>query len=354
MQVTVRKTGADACSLFKAGEQAVPSFDMATLNVGDTVRHGKRGTGIIKAIDKHEHRGKPFHIEFENGETHRYSAASSAKLMKVDVSDGDIKGELEIQMQLLPGGTDRTHSATTHDRTIGSRDASPINSSRNASPVSPSSPVRLGATAPPRQSRLRALLGTSSDTPQSPVSPKRWSATSLGSADAAKHNTDSGIAQHNLDTNSSTQLLRVDSAHTCTLVLTVNRGTGLSAKDRGGTSDPYVTMKVGSRTVKKTSVKKKTVNPVWDESFSFHLKSMDDNVVLQVNTHVYLRLVIHMYTHTWVYKGQYTWAYTWLHTWVYICLHKCQYTWMCICIWVCTCRYACLNTCLYTCLCTGL
>ena len=105
VQVTVRKTGADACSLFKAGEQHVPSFDVAQLSVGDAITHSKRGNGVVKVVNKDDKHGKPLHVQFENGETHRYSVASSKKLKKVGISDHDIEGELEIQVQLQPAAT---------------------------------------------------------------------------------------------------------------------------------------------------------------------------------------------------------------------------------------------------------
>ena len=64
--------------------------------------------------------------------------------------------------------------------------------------------------------------------------------------------------------------------------MTIQRAMGLAAMDRGGTSDPYVTIKVGSQSEQKTTVQKKTLTPVWDESFSFRVESMDDALVLQV------------------------------------------------------------------------
>ena len=52
------------------------------------------------------------------------------------------------------------------------------------------------------------------------------------------------------------------------LTITIWKATGLAAMDRGGTSDPYVVIKVGKNKV-KTTVRAKTLSPVWDEKFSF-------------------------------------------------------------------------------------
>ena len=53
-------------------------------------------------------------------------------------------------------------------------------------------------------------------------------------------------------------------------VLTVRLlgGKDLPSADRNGTSDPYVKLSVGGKT-KKSEVVKKTLNPTWDQSFSF-------------------------------------------------------------------------------------
>ena len=64
--------------------------------------------------------------------------------------------------------------------------------------------------------------------------------------------------------------------------MTINSASGLAPMDRAGTSDPYVTMKVGEQKLQRTTTKKKTLDPVWDETFSFRVESIDDDVVLQV------------------------------------------------------------------------
>ena len=51
-----------------------------------------------------------------------------------------------------------------------------------------------------------------------------------------------------------------------TVTVRVLRATGLVAADKGGTSDPYVVVQSGSGKKEKTSVKKGTVSPLWDET----------------------------------------------------------------------------------------
>jgi Ca2+-dependent lipid-binding protein len=50
-----------------------------------------------------------------------------------------------------------------------------------------------------------------------------------------------------------------------TVSVRVVRATGLLAADRGGTSDPYVVVQSAGGKKAKTSVKKRTLDPEWDE-----------------------------------------------------------------------------------------
>ena len=48
----------------------------------------------------------------------------------------------------------------------------------------------------------------------------------------------------------------------------LQRGTGLKAADRGGTSDPYVVVRLG-KAEKKSAVVEKTLEPEWNETIDF-------------------------------------------------------------------------------------
>ena len=76
------------------------------------------------------------------------------------------------------------------------------------------------------------------------------------------------------------------------LAVTVESADGLEAKDRtyqcnddgafvrNDTSDPYASVQVGERRA-RTKARKKTLAPVWDETFSFRIDSKEDDVVLE-------------------------------------------------------------------------
>ena len=66
------------------------------------------------------------------------------------------------------------------------------------------------------------------------------------------------------------------------LSITVQRASGLEVMDLGGKSDPFVTIKVGKQAARSTSVKEKTLDPVWNEGFSFDVQSIDEAVILEV------------------------------------------------------------------------
>jgi hypothetical protein len=53
----------------------------------------------------------------------------------------------------------------------------------------------------------------------------------------------------------------------------VLRGAGLPAGDRSGFSDPYCKFKLNDKDVHKTEIKKKTLDPVWNETFEVQVRS---------------------------------------------------------------------------------
>ena len=71
------------------------------------------------------------------------------------------------------------------------------------------------------------------------------------------------------------------------LFVTIWKAERLAAADVRGTSDPYVSVKIGvqeerRKRVFNTAMKPRTVNPVWNESFSIAVAELDEVVVLEV------------------------------------------------------------------------
>ena len=65
--------------------------------------------------------------------------------------------------------------------------------------------------------------------------------------------------------------------------ISILSGHELIAMDRGGTSDPYVSIMQGKEQLHKTQVKKKTVNPVWNEEAEIFLENLCSPVTFKVS-----------------------------------------------------------------------
>jgi len=165
--------------------------------------------------------------------------------------DKDAKGELHLELQLLP------------DAGVSGNVLSALDSAFNAAHHRHDA----GAHA---ASKLHALAHSHPKNEQAAPAPQ------LAPQDAGRRGGITGELQ--LSAQPPPPTVPVPGL----LSMTIKKAMGLAAMDRGGTSDPYVTIKVGSQSEQKTTVQKKTLAPVWDESFSFRVESMDDALVLQV------------------------------------------------------------------------
>ena len=60
--------------------------DASSLVVGTRVRHEQHGNGHVVELDAADGRGKPIHVQFDNGEYHCYSAESAAAKLHVETA----------------------------------------------------------------------------------------------------------------------------------------------------------------------------------------------------------------------------------------------------------------------------
>ncbi|XP_075431363.1 multiple C2 and transmembrane domain-containing protein 2 isoform X2 [Ascaphus truei] len=66
------------------------------------------------------------------------------------------------------------------------------------------------------------------------------------------------------------------------LTIHLKEGRNLVIRDRSGTSDPYVKFKLGKKTLYKSKVIYKNLNPVWDETLVLPIQSLDQKLHIKV------------------------------------------------------------------------
>uniref|UniRef100_A0A8C3CTS0 Multiple C2 and transmembrane domain-containing protein 1 n=1 Tax=Cairina moschata TaxID=8855 RepID=A0A8C3CTS0_CAIMO len=64
--------------------------------------------------------------------------------------------------------------------------------------------------------------------------------------------------------------------------ITLRRGQNLAARDRGGTSDPYVKFKLGGKEVFRSKTIHKNLNPVWEEKTSILIDNLREPIYIKV------------------------------------------------------------------------
>ncbi|XP_032702206.1 multiple C2 and transmembrane domain-containing protein 1 isoform X3 [Lontra canadensis] len=66
------------------------------------------------------------------------------------------------------------------------------------------------------------------------------------------------------------------------LDITLRRGQSLAARDRGGTSDPYVKFKIGRKEVFRSKIIHKNLNPVWEEKACIFVEHLREPLYIKV------------------------------------------------------------------------
>ena len=89
---TVHGADISPSHLPRSGAPPGPSRQLELLEEGVRVFHEGRGSGRLLKVVPEDERGKPYRVQFDNGEVHSYSAASAAKLRVVTLSETLVPG----------------------------------------------------------------------------------------------------------------------------------------------------------------------------------------------------------------------------------------------------------------------
>ncbi|KAK2848147.1 hypothetical protein Q7C36_009829 [Tachysurus vachellii] len=115
-----------------------------------------------------------------------------------------------------------------------------------------------------------------------PFTPRSTEMFIIGSAEDKNEITNE---TNDYDTNFSGREIKVTPAgQKLHYLLTINlkEGRNLAIKDRCGTSDPYVKFQINGKTVYKSKVVYKNLNPAWNECFSMSIRDLEQNVYVKV------------------------------------------------------------------------
>ncbi|XP_061173076.1 uncharacterized protein LOC133182305 isoform X2 [Saccostrea echinata] len=127
--------------------------------------------------------------------------------------------------------------------------------------------------------RVASTSGTNYLYQEDRVSPSSVSATRLSVSELTSENVQGGGPDSDTVLNSASMAGGMIEDKTF-VDLTVLQAKDLMPADRNGLSDPYCSVLMGSKKVFKTSVKKNTLFPKWNESTSFQV--LEDNHLLEI------------------------------------------------------------------------
>ncbi|MES1910298.1 MAG: hypothetical protein MHM6MM_002918, partial [Cercozoa sp. M6MM] len=132
--------------------------------------------------------------------------------------------------------------------------------------------LRVGATStmPPRSSILARPFATQVSQGSAPMGEQ-------SSLDESFDEEAPLVSQNSMPTDKETRYYGV-------LNVEVMNGAQLPAADRNGLSDPFLVLKLGDEK-RKTTVKKNTLNPTWNENFMFENVDIDSTLKVKVYDH---------------------------------------------------------------------